>query len=239
MKSKQRTTKQRSIGRMLSLLSQACSEGSRKLDSSVSGQEVNFIGSRCHGEFVLDIQASANFLRLLFKYKPAPGKTRALDCGAGIGRVTKNLLMNEFQQVDLIEQDEKFCLKARETLESSERLGEIYNMGLQDFDDNGKKYDIVWSQWVQGHLIDDDLVRFFKRVTTVLDINGMIVVKENFTKGHETIKDETDSSVTRPLTQFKNLMKQSGLKIVKEARQTNFPKSLFPVYMLAMRPIAK
>lgn len=209
------------------------------MDSSVEIEKKNLLLLVVMVILFLDIQASANFLRLLFNYKPAPGKNRALDCGAGIGRVSKNLLMNEFSKVDLVEQDEKFCTKARATLESSGRLGEIYNIGLQDFEDNGKKYDIIWSQWVLGHLIDGDLVQFFEKVTLVLDSNGIIVVKENFTKDDEIVVDETDSSVTRPLSQFKKLVKQAGLKIIKEARQTNLPKSLFPVYMLAMRPVAK
>lgn len=147
--------------------------------------------------------------------------------------------MNEFAKVDLVEQDEKFCEKARETLEVSGRLGTVYNMGLQDFKDTGVKYDMVWSQWVLGHLTDDDLLNFLKELAKVLDKNGMIVVKENFTKDNTTIVDDTDSSVTRPLSQFKKLVKNADLRIVKEARQTNFPKSLFPVYMLAMRPITK
>lgn len=224
-----------------------------KVDPSISGMlggiaEVGYIGKynffriflRCHDFLrILDIQASSNFLKLLFKFKPAPGKTRALDCGAGIGRVSKNLLMNEFEEVSLVEQDEKFCAKARETLSTSGRLGEIYNMGLQDFDETGKRYDVVWSQWVLGHLTDEDLVCFFKRISKLLEKNGMFVVKENFTKNDKTVHDETDSSVTRPLSLFKKLVKKADLKIVKEARQTNFPKNLFPVYMIAMRPIAK
>lgn len=186
---------------------------------------------------ILDIQASSSFLKLLFKYKPAPGKTRALDCGAGIGRVTKNLLMNEFEIVDLCEQDEKFCNKARENLQMSGKLGEIFNVGLQDFKGGDNKYDVVWSQWVLGHLKDDDVVQFFKRISLLmLNKNGMIVVKENFTKDDQAIFDPTDSSFTRPITAFKKLVKQADLKIIKEARQMNFPKCIFPVYMIAMRP---
>lgn len=188
---------------------------------------------------LLDIQASAAFLKLLFKFKPSPGKTRALDCGAGIGRVSKNLLMNEFQTVDLVEQDEKFCEKARESLAGSGRLGEVFNIGLQDFDDSGTRYDLVWSQWVLGHLTDEDLLRFFQRLKKVLDKNGIIVIKENFTKDNKIVLDETDSSVTRPLAAFKKILKQADLKIVKEARQTNFPKEIFPVYMLAIKPASK
>lgn len=187
----------------------------------------------------IDIQGSKSFLSLLFKFKPAPGKKRALDCGAGIGRVSKNLLMDEFQTVDLVEQDEKFCNKAREALTGSGHLGEIFNVGLQNFQGGDNKYDVIWSQWVLGHLKDDDLIEFFKRISERLDKNGVIVVKENFTKDTSTIFDETDSSVTRPINQFKKLVKQAGLKIVKEAHQKNFPKSLYPVYMIALKPLTK
>ncbi len=40
-------------------------------------------------------------MKLLFKDEDGPGKGRALDCGAGIGRITKHLLSKFFQTVDL------------------------------------------------------------------------------------------------------------------------------------------
>lgn len=148
--------------------------------------------------------------------------------------------MNEFRTVDLVEQDEKFCIKARETLAGSGHLGEVFNIGLQDFNGNGAKYDVIWIQWVLGHLVsDDDLIKFFKRLSNMLEKNAVIVAKENFANGNETVFDETDFSVTRPLPLFKKLVKQADLKIIKEARQKNFPQSLFPVYMIAMRPTTK
>lgn len=36
-----------------------------------------------------------------------------MDCGAGIGRVTKNLLINHFESVDLLEQNPKFIETAK------------------------------------------------------------------------------------------------------------------------------
>ena len=44
---------------------------------------------------------SSKLLKLLFREEPCPGKGRALDCGAGIGRITKHLLTKHFQTVDL------------------------------------------------------------------------------------------------------------------------------------------
>lgn len=149
--------------------------------------------------------------------------------------MSKNLLSEFFDKIDLVEQDGKFCEKARESLSVSGKLGEIYNIGLQDFSDTGTRYDVIWVQWVLGHLTDDDLLAFFVRISLMLNKNGMIIVKENFTKDNQTIVDETDSSVTRPISKFKKIVKEANLKIIRDTQQTNFPKSLFPVYMIAMK----
>ena len=41
---------------------------------------------------------------------------RELDCGAGIGRVTRKLLLKFFKQVDIVEQNPEFVQRALETL---------------------------------------------------------------------------------------------------------------------------
>ena len=47
-----------------------------------------------------DIDTSANFID---KFKHVFGKGRVLDCGAGMGRITKALLLPRFEKVDMIE----------------------------------------------------------------------------------------------------------------------------------------
>ncbi|XP_065370048.1 alpha N-terminal protein methyltransferase 1 [Calliphora vicina] len=190
----------------------------------------------------IDVQGSNAFLREL-KLKDA-NKKYALDCGAGIGRVTKNLLMPLFNKVDMVEQDPTFAEKAKDycstdsgsTLGYPNRLGEIYNMGLQQFVPAAQKYDLVWSQWVLGHLTDQDLLAFFRRIHDGLSAGGTFVLKENVTKTKEVVKDDEDSSVTRPLKDYERILKQAGFRIVKMTQQKSFPKGLFPVYMIACRP---
>ncbi|XP_058982417.1 alpha N-terminal protein methyltransferase 1-like [Musca domestica] len=192
----------------------------------------------------VDIQASTSFLREL-KIKDMH-KKYALDCGAGIGRVTKNLLMPLFEKVDLVEQDPAFAEKARDycvtdmgsTLGYPKRLGEIYNVGLQEFIPTPQKYDVVWSQWVLGHLTDEDLLKFFKRVKVGLAEGGLFVMKENVSSSNSTVLDDTDSSVTRPLTEYEKFLEEAGYRIIKITKQKNFPKGLFPVCMIACRPMA-
>ena len=50
---------------------------------------------------------------------------RALDCGAGIGRVSKRVLLPLFSEVDLVEQNQTFLEKAKTYL-VSELLVAVY-----------------------------------------------------------------------------------------------------------------
>lgn len=65
---------------------------------------------------------------------------------------------------------------------------------------------------------------------------GVIVVKENLTSNENVEKDETDSSVTRPLNHLRSLFQEAGLRCFHEEKQRKFPKSLFDVFMFALRP---
>jgi len=48
----------------------------------------------------VDSDTSCNFLD---GFKSKIGHGRALDCGAGIGRVTKSVLLDRFDKIDLVE----------------------------------------------------------------------------------------------------------------------------------------
>lgn len=185
-----------------------------------------------------DIKGSQQFLNDLFKMKPSPHTQRALDCGAGIGRITKNVLSNYFNAVDLVEQDENFVQKAKEYLGTCKHIGTIFNVGLQDFTPAEKTYDVIWCQWVLGHLTDDDLCKFFERCTISLKPNGCIVIKENFTSNDDDFCiDPNDSSVTRSLRITKIILQNANLRIIKIVKQPNFIQGLFPVYTIACRPM--
>lgn len=69
--------------------------------------------------------------------------------------------------------------------------------------------------------------------------NGIIVIKENVASSGRIEKDDTDSSVTRPLKQFLQIFKKAKLKRIKQCKQTNFPEGIYPVYMFALVPMEK
>lgn len=189
-----------------------------------------------------DLQGSRNFvakLRRESKYFP-PGKKlgRAVDCGAGIGRITRGLLVDIAEVVDVVEPVVQFTDKVKDL----EVVGNIYNVGLESWhpDKEGLgPYDLIWNQWCVGQLTDQQLVDYLRRIQNVLSEGGWIVVKENLSndpKG-EDIFDSEDSSVTRTDEKFRSLFGEAQLKVVKSELQKGLGvEGLYPVRSYALQP---
>ncbi|XP_050389359.1 N-terminal Xaa-Pro-Lys N-methyltransferase 1-A [Patella vulgata] len=184
-----------------------------------------------------DINGSRAFLRPFMKISGGKvNNKKALDCGAGIGRITKRLLLPMFDSVDMVELNQHFLNEARAFIGSeSKRVDNLFCSGLQEFIPEIGRYDVIWCQWVLGHLKDKHLIDFFKRCKSALSPNGMIIVKENTASDTERDFDSSDSSFTRPRREFVDLITQSGLTIVKEEKQKGFPKGVYDVFMFALR----
>jgi len=84
------------------------------------------------------------------------------------------------------------------------------------------------------YLTDEDFVSFFSKCKNSLTPNGIIFVKDNLTRQGFDL-DTRDSSVTRSDRHLKLLFESSGLKIIKEEQQLDFPGELFPVKMYALK----
>ncbi|KAI5789720.1 alpha-N-methyltransferase NTM1 [Peziza echinospora] len=205
----------------------------------------------------IDIISSTAFLtKLGFTAPPNPSQpaARGADCGAGIGRITKDLLTKFCTTTDVIEPVVKFTDEVSTSapfasLREAGKIGKIINKGLEDWDPtataaewaiDGKPvgYDIIWNQWCVGHLRDADLVQYLRRCAKALNpTRGVIIVKENIATGTD-IFDDQDSSVTRTEEKFKQLFEEAELVIVKQELQRGFPPKLglFAVKCFALKP---
>ncbi|KAJ1988684.1 hypothetical protein GGI25_006290 [Coemansia spiralis] len=187
-----------------------------------------------------DVRDSGAFInKLRSKLALNFGSKYACDCGAGIGRVTKYFLLEQFDKVDLAEQNTKFLETAKASYLKKEiesgAVGDIFAVGLQEFDPPRGRYDTIWCQWVLNHLTNEDMVAFLRRCASGLAQDGIICVKENVSsKGY--IVDSSDSSVTRSAIIFEHIFKEAGLTVVAKQTQTDFPQGLFEVVMWAMLP---
>lgn len=191
-----------------------------------------------------DIKESEAFLNsLLAERFPDAGRGQnlvALDCGSGIGRVTKNLLIRYFHEVDLLEPVPHFLDAARVSfspenliVSDTHKAANFYCVPLQDFTPEAERYNCIWIQWCIGHLADDDLVAFLKRAKAGLKSGGFFVLKENIARTGFVL-DKEDKSVTRSDSYFKELFKQAGLHIYKMKNQKDFPQELFAVKLYAL-----
>ncbi|KAK0626183.1 alpha-N-methyltransferase NTM1 [Immersiella caudata] len=191
----------------------------------------------------VDLQGSRNFLAKLGIGRAGKGLRSvesALEGGAGIGRITTNLLSTLATEIDIIEPIAKFTA----SLQGKDGVRTIYNCGLEAWrPEDDTKYDLVWTQWCVGHLTDRQLVEYLERCRDALEEDGVIVIKENLSTSSRDAFDEEDSSVTRYDAKFQSLFEEAGLQIVRMEVQRGFPATkavtLLPVKMYALRPKAK
>ena len=67
-------------------------------------------------------------------------------------------MLNVFDKVDIVEQNSAFVEEAKRSL--GHKAEQFFATGLQDFTPEQGRYDVVWIQWVLGHLTDGTDRRF-------------------------------------------------------------------------------
>lgn len=184
-----------------------------------------------------DISESAEFLNSVRLLRAPPPFGTVLDCGAGIGRVTGQLLVKHFQHVDLLEPNERLLKAARRDVQDPK--AERFLVGtLQDFEPEHNRYDVIWIQWVLLYLPDDDLLVFLKKCCGCLRSGGAICVKENVVlDGGKWVLDREDNSISRTDSQYQSIFRQAGLQAELVVRQVLWPAHLIPVMMYCLRPV--
>ncbi|MBN3312103.1 NTM1B methyltransferase, partial [Atractosteus spatula] len=184
----------------------------------------------------VDIEGSKEFLK---KFVGGPGKAGtvcALDCGCGIGRVTRNVLLPVFETVDMADMMEEFLIHAHECYlgADADRIETYYCYSLQDLTPPCKKYDVIWIQWVACHLTDRDLMEFLIRCKASLKLNGVIIIKDNMAREGCRL-DPIDSSLIRHIDIVKSIIYKSDLEIIGIQKQEGFPDQMVPVWMIAVK----
>eukprot|EP00834_Sanchytrium_tribonematis_P006305 NODE_452_length_7258_cov_0.721050.p5 type:complete len:218 gc:universal NODE_452_length_7258_cov_0.721050:5577-6230(+) len=203
--------------------------------SKVEANDDGMLGGLSHVSDI-DIKASKQFLLDL---KPKFNFTNqiCLDCGAGIGRVTKHLLSKQFNTIDLVESNEKFLYHAKSVNLKGLNISEYFCSSLHVFQFT-KKYDCIWIQWVSSQLFNEDFISFLQKCQNALSQDGIIIVKENILRNggeEDIVMDDVDYSFTRTDAGFKKLFERANLVLIHEEIQQNWPQHLFPVKMYCLK----
>lgn len=213
--------------------------------SSVSADEDGVLGGFGLQTAVPKVDASGSiaFVERLGQLSPStfPNAPRdmpadqkiALDVGAGIGRVSRDVISKFCPEVDILEPALPLIEKAKE-IESVVKVRNYFPVGLQELVFPEYHYWVVWCQWCLGQAPDEVVVRFLEKCSEHLQKGGIIIVKENNATGANDIFDPTDSSVTRTHEKFKQLFAKAGLRVLLSSLQRGLPKDLYPVRLYAL-----
>eukprot|EP00966_Prymnesium_polylepis_P149993 3465046-Prymnesium_polylepis.1 len=197
------------------------------------------------GYGAIDAKDAAGSLDFVEHWRPRGGSfaagTRALDCGAGIGRVTCGVLARVCERVDLVEVSAALLEQARKNLaQLTGRVG-FEQESLRTFAPERAAYDVIWLQWVLGHLTDRDVLALLVRCRAGLRAGGVVVVKDNNAppsmcgvSGGRFMLDEENAAVIRSYKHLLALFRRAGFKVQKMQRQADFPEELHTVRMFML-----
>ena len=202
-----------------------------------------------------DLDASRTFLQQL-QTMQFPGDvvvklggegSTACECGAGIGRVTKGLLLPlGYARCDLVELSPRLLSEAPAYIgDKDTHKCRFFCQTLQTFEPPPSSYDIIWIQWCIGYLTDQDCIQFLKRCGAALrrqdpnnnknNTRGIICIKDNTCTDETFVLDRDDASITRSLPYLLDLAHKAGLKVLhQQTKQDDFPDDIFPVPMIVL-----
>ena len=138
------------------------------------------------------------------------------------------------------------ALFARQLAEHSSRI-ECERASLREFAPPPNSYNLVWAQWVLGHLTDTDVVGLLSRCRAALRPGGAVGVKDNTAEkrdcdqgGGRYLLDEENAAVIRSHKHMQTLYKLAGLKLAHWTLQTGYAPRLrtAPHAPPGIRPVA-
>ena len=142
------------------------------------------IGDGGSGE---DLEHSQRLLDAVRAAHPQLLMRSALDVGAGVGRVSKGVLLRRCERVALLEPCERWLKQARRYLgnKRAQRCTFLCT-ALQDFAaaPPAATYDVVWVQWTLQYLVDAHVVAALRGLAASLTAYGVLVLKENRPSAH-------------------------------------------------------
>lgn len=179
---------------------------------------------------------------------------RALDCGAGIGRVSAHVLRRFCSHIDLVEFVKKHLAKAKAQLSPKGKGGctfAFHNASMQTFRIAAKVYDLIWCQWLLMYLTDADALDLLRRAREGLSSGGLLIVKENVsTHDKATYFDDADGelwiegepgapvSCVRTALHYEDLFERAGLQVTEERMQQDLGPDTMEMVWYVLTPAA-
>ena len=132
------------------------------------------------GGSIEDLEHSVRFVDAVRVSHPG-SLSHALDGGAGIGRVTKNVLLRRCDHVTLLEPCDRWLKQARCRHLGNKRAQRCtFASGrLEEWSPRPGTYDLIWIQWALQYLVDAHVISALRNLAAGLTKHGVLLLKEN------------------------------------------------------------
>ncbi|KAL7501067.1 hypothetical protein ACHAWT_009138 [Skeletonema menzelii] len=192
------------------------------------GEEDGVEGLAFLDRLILEASSKNNNKKLKF--------VRAIDAGAGVGRITKHILLKRYNTVQLVEGDSGWSKRSKTYLGRKRAARCTFTCSrIEELDqdsDDSSRIDLIWLQWTLQYLTDADAVETLKNLGALLILRtGILVVKENRPYGaarqDRFQMDTPDVSgrydITRSDNHHRFLFQRAGLTVnqTEEGVETN------------------
>jgi hypothetical protein len=156
-------------------------------------------------ESKVDIKSS---LELIDKFKQTD-QNSVFEFNAGLGRVTKNILVEKFKHVEALEPFKNLADKIKEI--KSPNLKAVHNQRPENYEFS-QKFDFIWGQWLLENMTDLDVIKFLIKCRDNLNENGKIVLKENIEQDSIYITEFGQRIRTKRV--YMTLFQLAGLNVI-------------------------
>ncbi|KAJ1473673.1 S-adenosyl-L-methionine-dependent methyltransferase [Baffinella frigidus] len=173
-----------------------------------------------------DAEEGLRWLDELLRKYPKIQKRRAVDAGAGVGRITRLVLTKRFDSTQLIEADSGWSKRSRVYLGRKRAAKCTFTCSrLEELPDlPPDSADLVWIQWTLQYLTDRDAIKCLRALAAGLSEHGVIVVKENRPYGAQRSDrffmevpegEQGRFDITRPDYHHRLLFRSAGLEVLE------------------------
>eukprot|EP01012_Entosiphon_sulcatum_P012616 TRINITY_DN17945_c0_g1_i1.p1 TRINITY_DN17945_c0_g1~~TRINITY_DN17945_c0_g1_i1.p1 ORF type:complete len:630 (+),score=156.06 TRINITY_DN17945_c0_g1_i1:1753-3642(+) len=197
------------------------------------------VGGRGHNE--ADLRESRDFLAEFFpegpeEFRAAKGRVRrkALDLGAGMGRVTKGVLLEFAAVIDLVEPIGDFIDEAKRLMRDENQQGTYLPALVADIKVEPDSYDLVCIQFLAHALSDADFAALLERIRPALRPNAIVFVKEVLPMGLANEVTVQDARIIRAEHYIEELFGTVDFRAIKKQYQEEWPRDALPVVMYAL-----
>jgi hypothetical protein len=165
-------------------------------------------------------------------HTPLMQRKLAVDVGAGLGRVTRGILLKRYDEIQLIEGNPAYCKLCKLKIGKKKATRCVFTQCyLQDITPEilgGRPVDLIWIQWTLQYLTDLDVVKCLKTLALGMrPFVGVIIVKENRPYGtarEDRFQMDTPGGpherydITRSDAHHRLLFQMAGLNVISMER---------------------